>query len=62
MIKSLNDLMEQVKSKEKKTISVAAAEDLEIVEVVQEASRLGLAEFILVGDKKKLKGLHRITA
>lgn len=55
MIKNLDDLIEQVKNKEKKKIAVAAAEDLEIVEVVAEAIKLQLADFILVGDKEKIE-------
>lgn len=55
MIKNLNDLLEQVKNKDKKKIAVAAAEDLEVIEVVEEAMKLGLADFILVGDKEKIE-------
>lgn len=55
MIKNLNDLMEQVKSKEKKRIVVAAAEDLDVLEVVEKATELKLAEFILIGDKEKIE-------
>jgi len=52
MIKNLDDLIEKVKNKEKKKIVVAAAEDLDVIEVVEEALKLKLAEFILVGDKE----------
>ncbi|MHC1719840.1 MAG: bifunctional enoyl-CoA hydratase/phosphate acetyltransferase [Clostridiaceae bacterium] len=55
MIKNLNDLLEQVKNKDRKKIAVAAAEDLEVIEVVEEALKLGLADFILVGDKEKIE-------
>ncbi len=55
MIKSFDDLMEQVKGKEKKIIAVASAEDPEVVEIVKEAEELKLAEFILVGDEEKIK-------
>lgn len=55
MIKNLSDLMEQVKNKDKKKIVVAAAEDLEVLEVVEEALKLKLADFILVGDKGKIE-------
>jgi len=55
MIKNLNDLLEQVKNKERKKIAVAAAENLEVIEVVEEALKLGLADFILVGDKEMIE-------
>jgi phosphate butyryltransferase len=55
MVKNLEDLLEQVKRKEKKKIIVAVAEDLEILEVVDEAIKLQLADFILVGDKEKIE-------
>lgn len=58
MIKNLNDLIEQIKSKrwgKKKRIIVAAAEDLDILEIVEKATELKLGEFILVGDKEKIE-------
>jgi phosphate butyryltransferase len=55
MIKSLNDLVEQAKHKEKKKIAVAAAEDLDVLEVVEEAVKMKMAEFILIGDKAKIE-------
>ena len=55
MIKDLKDLIEQVKSREKRKIVVAAAEDLDVLEVVEEVKKLELAEFILVGDKEKIE-------
>lgn len=57
MIKSLNDLLEQVKNREKRKIAIAAAEDLEVLEVVEMAEELKLAEFILVGDKEQIEKL-----
>ena len=51
MIKSIKDLLEQVKNKEKKKIAIAAAEDPDVLEVVEEALKLKLAEFILIGNK-----------
>ncbi|MBV7273675.1 bifunctional enoyl-CoA hydratase/phosphate acetyltransferase [Clostridiaceae bacterium UIB06] len=55
MIKDLKDLIEQVKSREKRKIVVAAAEDLDVLEVVEEVKKLELAEFILVGDAEKIE-------
>lgn len=59
MIQNLDDLIEKVKNKEKKKIAVAAAEDLEVLEVVEEAERLKLAEFILIGDKEKIEKIAK---
>lgn len=55
MIKSLNDLVEQAKYKEKKKITVAAAEDLDVLQVVEQAISMKIAEFILIGDKEKIE-------
>lgn len=55
MLKSLNDLMESVKWRDKKKIAVAAAEDDEILEVAEKAVELKLAEFILVGDRARIE-------
>ncbi|MCC9296667.1 bifunctional enoyl-CoA hydratase/phosphate acetyltransferase [Clostridium sp. WLY-B-L2] len=55
MIKNLNHLMEQVGLKEKKKIAVAAAEDLDVLEIVEKATELKLGQFILVGDKEKIE-------
>lgn len=55
MIKNFEDLLDQVKSNKKKKIVVAAAEDIEVLEVVEQINELGLAEFILIGDKGKIE-------
>jgi len=55
MIINLDDLMAQVKQNEKKKIVVVAAEDYELLLVVEEALKLELAEFILIGDKEKIE-------
>jgi phosphate butyryltransferase len=59
MIQNLDDLIDKVKSREKKKIAVAAAEDLEVLEVVEEAESLKLAEFILIGDKKEIEKIAK---
>lgn len=59
MVTSLKDLIERVTNREKKKIAVAAAEDVEILEVVQKAIELNIAEFILIGDKNKIEQLAR---
>ncbi|MDP3386430.1 MAG: bifunctional enoyl-CoA hydratase/phosphate acetyltransferase [Eubacteriales bacterium] len=57
MINNLDHLISLVKSLPKKVIAVAAAEDAEILEVVEETEKIGLAQFILVGDKRKIEHL-----
>jgi phosphate butyryltransferase len=54
MLKNFNDLIEQIKNKKKIKIAIAAAEDIEILTVIEEATKLDLAEFILIGDKEKI--------
>lgn len=52
MLKNLDEIMQYVKDNKKKKIAIVAAEDEEIIEVVDEATKLGLAEFIFVGSKQ----------
>ena len=59
MIKSLNDLYDAVKKKAVKKIAVATAEDEGIIKLVKNASDIGIAEFILVGDEVKIRELLR---
>jgi phosphate butyryltransferase len=54
MIKSLDSLFSHVKSGNKKTIAVAAAEDYDVIKIVNDCNELDLADFILVGDKEKI--------
>jgi phosphate butyryltransferase len=54
MIKSLEELLNLAKTKQKKTIAVAAAHDKEVLESVTEAVRLGIVDVVLVGDKAKI--------
>ncbi len=55
MLKSLDEIIERAKNEASKQIAVAAAADDEVLEVVEEATRLGLAEFILIGNAAKIK-------
>lgn len=55
MIKKLGELFELARTKEKKTISVAAAHDKEVLEAVIEAVKLGIVHAILIGDEEKIK-------
>lgn len=59
MIKSLNELYELVKMKPLKKVVVAAAEDLDIIQIVNKAKQLALAEFVLIGDKGKIGEIAR---
>jgi phosphate butyryltransferase len=54
MIKKLQELFEAVRGKEPKTIAVAAAEDQDVIGVLKQATVMGLANFILVGDTWKI--------
>jgi phosphate butyryltransferase len=49
MLKNLDEVMQHVKDNKKKKIAIVAAEDKEIIEVVEEATKSGLAEFIFIG-------------
>lgn len=55
MIKRLNELISLAKSKSKKTISVAVAQDKEVLLAVSEAVKLEIVDAILVGDEEKIK-------
>jgi phosphate butyryltransferase len=55
MVKKLEELLSLAKTKAKKTISVAAAHDKEVLVAVTEAVALGIVNAILVGDESKIK-------
>lgn len=55
MIKRLEELLDISKEMDKKTLSVAAAHDKEVLEAVTEAVKLGIVDAILVGDENKIK-------
>ncbi len=57
MIKTLNDLIEQAKKQEKMKLSVAAAQDGQVLAAVVEASEMGIIEPILVGDEKAIRAI-----
>jgi phosphate butyryltransferase len=54
MIKRLVELFDLAKVKEKRTISVAAAQDKDVLEAVTEAVKMGIVHAILVGDEEKI--------
>ncbi|MCF6464928.1 phosphate butyryltransferase [Clostridium sp. Cult2] len=57
MIKNFEQLMELAIKNESKKIAVAVPDDLEILKVIEKAGEIKLAEFILVGDKEKIKNI-----
>lgn len=66
MLKDFNDLIKEVQATGVHTVSVAAAEDKELLLAIKEAVELGFIKPILVGDGDKIKrlaeeiGLHDI--
>lgn len=54
MIKNFDELIEIVKQQPKMKLAVAAAEDDEVLVAVDEATKLGIVDAILVGDKEKI--------
>lgn len=57
MIKSFDQLVEKVKSSKKRTISVAFAQDQDVLLAIKYAREQGLADAILIGDEKQIRGL-----
>jgi phosphate butyryltransferase len=54
MIKKLDELINLAKEKGKKTLSVAVAQDKEVLTAVIEAVKLGIVDAILVGDEEEI--------
>jgi len=57
MVKRLRELFELANTKEKKTISVAAAQDKAVLEAVTEAVSKRIVHAILVGDEDKIRSI-----
>ncbi|AKL96938.1 phosphate butyryltransferase Ptb [Clostridium aceticum] len=55
MIKSFDDVMKIAKERGPKIISVACAQDPEVLIAVNQAKKEGIADSILVGDKEEIK-------
>ena len=53
-LRSLTALMEYAKKVGPRKISVAMAEDMEVMEAVEEARKAGVANAVLVGNKDKI--------
>jgi len=57
MLKSFNELIEAVQAKPKKKIAIVSPEGTTTIDLVKKALEANLAEFVLVGDEKKIKAL-----
>ncbi|MDF2503467.1 phosphate butyryltransferase [Clostridium sp.] len=57
MIKSFEEVLLKVKSKDIKTVSVAVAQDIPVLEAIRDAKKNGIAEAILVGDKNEITSI-----
>jgi len=60
MVKTLNELLQRAKAMPKKKIAVVAADDLEILKVVDQALKQNLASFMLIGDKSRIDSLIKM--
>lgn len=54
MIKSFDEILTKVKSRDTKTVAVAVAQDAPVLEAIRDAKKNGIANAILVGDKEKI--------
>jgi len=54
---NFEELISQVKSKEKKRLAIASAEGGEIIEAVKQAMEAGIISAVLIGDQKKIEEL-----
>ncbi len=57
MIDNLDDLFDAIQKNEPKKIVIATAEEEGIISLVKDCVKRGIAEFILVGDKEKIRAL-----
>ncbi|WP_234123190.1 phosphate butyryltransferase [Clostridium hydrogenum] len=54
MIKSFNEIIEKVKSREMKKVAVAVAQDEPVLQAIMDAKKNGIADAILVGDHDEI--------
>ena len=59
MVSNFRQLVEEVKSSKNRMISVAVAQDLDVLEALEKAQKSDLADAILVGDQKKIENLAK---
>jgi phosphate butyryltransferase len=61
MIKNFEELIEIAKQQPKMTLSVAVAQDDEVLIAIDAARKLGIVDAILVGDKEKIEEIAEIA-
>lgn len=59
MIKSFEEVIEKVKSKDVKKVAVAVAQDEPVLEAIRDASKEGIANALLVGDEIKIREIAK---
>jgi len=59
MIKKLDELINLAKERGKKTLSVAVAQDKEVLTAVIEAVKLGIVDAIFIGDEEKINKIEK---
>ncbi|MEE3487969.1 MAG: phosphate butyryltransferase [Bulleidia sp.] len=59
MSKNFDELLQKVKSVSKKTLSVACAQDVPVLEAVKEAHDLGIVDATLVGDEAQIRSIAK---
>lgn len=59
MIKNFDELLEVVKNRPKMKLSVAAAQDEEVLIAVDSARKLGIIDAVLVGDREKIEAIAK---
>lgn len=57
MIKNFNELVDNVKNSETKTIAVAFAHDRDVIEAIEKARKENIVNGILIGPKEKIKNI-----
>ena len=60
MIRDLNELIERARSGPKSVVAVAAAEDRHVLEALQEPTRLGIVQPLLVGNGPEIEKIAQI--
>ncbi len=59
MIKELKDILDILKNQNQSILSVAAAEDKEVLQAVKDSVDIGIIKPILVGDSEKIKSIAK---
>lgn len=57
MMKNFDDLIKKVRTMNKSTVSVAGADDEEVLKAIKMATDMNIIDSILVGDKEKIKNI-----